>query len=416
MVVVGPAAYSSAAVRKSTWKVRTVHPSLAVSTTTRSSSPSPSTSAIPRMSKPGSSRTRGVSSQACALAEAVRATRASQDALASKNLINRPPGERPGSQGRGRPIHAPARLSLRRAGGVSDLLEGPVLDPVALPALEVEVPPLVLVHAEALGLHRVPEALALPALERGPADVVGVGAGAHLVVEPDHLGRRPGREVEEREVDRAAAVVARALARVGDEDALRGGRRLPEHLGHVPGPVGVVDEQAVALLGESMVRAHQRLGRRALQEGARRLVDRRLQEVVRRGVAHVEPDRRIEGGDLHEIALVEVAVFFRWRGGQRLAPQLLDWSMELDREVVRVLALKRAPDELDPGRGHAGRAPALVAVEDEPLPVIEAAVRREREDVAGDLAQPVDLDPLDQRVQRAVLLEDEEHVVVPAVL
>ena len=44
----------------------------------------------------------------------------------------------------------------------------------------------------------------------------------------------------------AAAVVPRALRRVGDEPAPVERRRVPEHLRHVPRAVGIVDEQAVA--------------------------------------------------------------------------------------------------------------------------------------------------------------------------
>ena len=104
----------------------------------------------------------------------------------------------------------------------------------------------------------------------------------------------PVREIVERDVRRRAAIVARALARIGDEDVLVFGRRVPEHLRHVPRPIAVVHEDAIALRLQKAMRAHERLGRRALQKRARLRIELRSEEIVRRRVAHLEMDGAVE--------------------------------------------------------------------------------------------------------------------------
>src|SRR5262249_22807347 len=67
-------------------------------------------------------------------------------------------------------------------------------------------------------------------------------------------------------------------------------------------------------------------------------------------------------------------------------------------------------------RRHDLRRPALVvACEDQLLAVIESEVR-EREDALRLLRERIEEDPLDEAVELAVLLEDVQRVVVPAVL
>ncbi len=86
---------------------------------------------------------------------------------------------------------------------------------------------------------------------------------------------------------------------------LVGRRRVPEDLRDVPGTVRVVDQQPVAFGGERAVDADERFRRRALQERACLLVERSAEKVVRRRVADVETDRRIEGDHLDEIGGAE---------------------------------------------------------------------------------------------------------------
>src|SRR5262249_55161172 len=95
-----------------------------------------------------------------------------------------------------------------------DFLKRKVTCWVLLPLPEVEVPPLVAVDGEALCLHRSPQQLAVPALQRRPAREVRVGAVGHLVVAARHLDRLAGLHVVQRKSDAAAASVPRALHRV----------------------------------------------------------------------------------------------------------------------------------------------------------------------------------------------------------
>ena len=107
------------------------------------------------------------------------------------------------------------------------VLEPPVQDGVFGPVLVVEVPPLDLVDGEALVFHGPAEPLATPALERGAARVVGARPRRELVVTADHLDRLPGLQHVQGQVDGAAAVVLRALRRVGDEPPAPRGRGSP---------------------------------------------------------------------------------------------------------------------------------------------------------------------------------------------
>src|SRR6516225_8849372 len=128
-----------------------------------------------------------------------------------------------------------------------ELLKGYVSDGVLAPVFVVEVPPFGLIDGESLRLHGPAEQVAVPALERGPAGIIGERAGRHFVVEAGHLDRLVGLEVKQREIDGASAIVARALCGIGDEDFSVLGSRIPENFGDIPGTVAVVDQQAVAV-------------------------------------------------------------------------------------------------------------------------------------------------------------------------
>src|SRR5688500_13082641 len=183
---------------------------------------------------------------------------------------------------------------------------------VLTPVLVVVVPPLGRVGREAFGLHRGAQQVAEASLLGLAARVVDVRALRHLVVLAGHRDLPAGLEVVEREVNRAAAVVARALRGVGDELLLVGGRDLPEEFGDRPRAVAVEDGEAVALLPERARRTDERLGGRALEEGARLCVDGATREVVRRRVAHVELYRTVELHQLDEVGRAERALLL-WR-------------------------------------------------------------------------------------------------------
>src|SRR5919205_1181366 len=90
------------------------------------------------------------------------------------------------------------------------LREAEVEDGVLPPVFVVVVPPLGLVDGEALGLHRGAEEVAQAALLGGAARVVDVRTLRHLIVVAGHRDLAAGLQVVEREVNGAAAVVARA--------------------------------------------------------------------------------------------------------------------------------------------------------------------------------------------------------------
>ena len=182
-----------------------------------------------------------------------------------------------------------------------DVFERDVQDLIPLPVPKVEMPPLARVHDEPFGLQHAAQQGAVPALARRAARIIREGTRRRFVVGRRHLDRHAGRQVVEREIHRRAAVVLRTVRRVRHEPVGLGGRRVPEHLRHIPRPVGVVDQDPVAEGPQHPRRPHERQGGRPLQEGAGRGVDDRAEEVVRRCVPDIESDRGIQPGGLHQV-------------------------------------------------------------------------------------------------------------------
>src|SRR5580700_12253765 len=89
---------------------------------------------------------------------------------------------------------------------------------VCAPVLVIEVPPFVLVDGEARGFHGAAKQVAMPALERSAARIVGEGTRRHFVISAGHFDGLTGSEIVEREINGTAAIVARAFGRIGDED------------------------------------------------------------------------------------------------------------------------------------------------------------------------------------------------------
>jgi len=94
---------------------------------------------------------------------------------------------------------------------------------VFAPVFVIEVPPFVLVDGEAFGFHGAAKQVAMPAFERSAARIVGEGARRHFVISAGHFDGIAGSEIVEREIDGAAAIVARAFGGIGDEDFAFGG-------------------------------------------------------------------------------------------------------------------------------------------------------------------------------------------------
>jgi hypothetical protein len=153
---------------------------------------------------------------------------------------------------------------------------------------------------EAFPLHRGAQPLAIRARFGRATRVRGTSAIREVVELARHRDRLAGRAIEERHVDGATAIVARAAGGVGDELAALGRRDVPERLRDAPRPIRVEDHEPEALRRERAVHAYERFGRGALQERARGRIQLSAGDVVGRRVADVEADRRIERDDLHE--------------------------------------------------------------------------------------------------------------------
>jgi hypothetical protein len=109
-----------------------------------------------------------------------------------------------------------------------------------------------------------------------------------VVVAGRHRQLLAGFQIDEREIDGRAAVVARALLRIGDVVGVLD--RLPHLHGHAVGAVGVEDLHGQALGREVAIDVDERLRRRRAEERLRHRVELLVHEVVRRGVAEVEGD------------------------------------------------------------------------------------------------------------------------------
>ena len=145
------------------------------------------------------------------------------------------------------------------------------------------------------------------------------------------------------EVHRPAPVVARTFRRIGDEHLLVVRRRVPEHFRHIPGPVGIVQDQAIAILAQLGVNPHHRLRRRPLQERPRLVVQLNPHEIVRGRVANIQPDRGIQLRHFHEVRLPELAGLDRRGRRQRPLPQLSGRQQRLDPEHPSFFDVKETP-------------------------------------------------------------------------
>src|SRR5712672_249285 len=163
------------------------------------------------------------------------------------------------------------------------------------------MPPLVIVDCEAFGLHGPAEEVAMPTLQGSAAGIIGKRARGHFVVGAGHLDGFAGFQIVQSEIDGAAAIVSGTLRGIGDEYLTLVGRSVPENLGHVPGAVSVVDEQAVAEVFEMKKRAHESFGCGALKKGAGLRVDRGAEEVVGRRVAGIEVNGGVERCKVDEV-------------------------------------------------------------------------------------------------------------------
>src|SRR6266567_3541297 len=83
---------------------------------------------------------------------------------------------------------APLMLMHRAGAGIqTKLFERNIQNRIFLPIFVVEVPPLGFIHREAFGFHRPAKQVAMPALQRSPARIVGKRARRHFIVSAGHL-------------------------------------------------------------------------------------------------------------------------------------------------------------------------------------------------------------------------------------
>src|SRR6266849_9643192 len=85
----------------------------------------------------------------------------------------------------------------------------------------------------------------MPSLQRGASWIIRISSVSGLVIRADHLHRPLRLQVVKRQVNGTTAVMPRSFRGVGYENFLVSRRGVPANFGHIPGPVGVVNEQAV---------------------------------------------------------------------------------------------------------------------------------------------------------------------------
>eukprot|EP01136_Pigoraptor_vietnamica_P030520 Opistho-1_new@89877 len=297
------------------------------------------------------------------------------------------------------------------------LLETAIADRILLPPIPVEMPPFLRVNGEAVGFHRTAQHFAQPTLLVAATDIVGIGPARHLVVAAGGDHRRARRQIDHGEVDRSAAIVARPLAGIGNEDAAGRRGRIPEHLGDVPGAIGVMDQQAEALRRQRPVDPRQRLRRRTLKERARPLIDLLAEEVVGSGIADVEPDRRIERADRDQFGFdlrlgldrrSRAARAFAYRGDPSGRHHLADRRLPLRAEIAAGKA-----DRAELGGDDLARR---IALKGQRLERVEAAILGKGIVIGTDAGERKPVDPLDADIGFAVALIDAQHIIVPAIV
>src|SRR5215467_8141688 len=299
---------------------------------------------------------------------------------------------------------------------ISSERPGPIVeDRVLRPIFIIEVPPLEIVNREALTLHGAAQQLTMPPGERRAAGIIRIRARGHLIIEAHHLGRLPGFQVVQGQVDRAPAVVARALSGIRDEDAFVGWRAVPKHFCDIPGAVGIVDQQAVAHGVQLLMGAQQRFRGGALHESLRLPIKDSAHEIVGRGVADIELDGGIERRKLYQIGLAEIAGFRGRLCRHRPAAQLLDWFERLDMSASLILTGNLPSRERDAAAEDGFSSSALIAaMKRQRFPVVQTPIWK-AEDIGRNFFERVVVVPLNKRGELAVLFENVQRVVIPAV-
>src|SRR5271157_4023897 len=124
----------------------------------------------------------------------------------------------------------------------AQILEGHIQNRVLLPIPKIEMPPFVLIDREAFRFHCLAEQVSVPALKRSASGKRGEGSGRHFIVASGHLARHRGRQIVERKINGATAIVLGAFLRIGHKVVILRRGRSPEDLGDIPGSVRVMNQ------------------------------------------------------------------------------------------------------------------------------------------------------------------------------
>src|SRR5262249_53704630 len=155
---------------------------------------------------------------------------------------------------------------------------------------------------------------------------------------------------------------------------------------------------------QTPVGTYQCLGSWLLKEGSGRHIDRRPEKVVGRGVADVELDARVKGGQLNQFGGVQLSAGRGRLGCQGRAAQLLNRPLRTNLKRAAVLAVNRPALEYDPSRLDPARLSLRVTGKAQLLIVVQTEVG-EPEYVLRLLHERIKIKPLDQGVQPAFLLQ-----------
>src|SRR6266852_4397606 len=98
----------------------------------------------------------------------------------------------------------------------TQLFEREIQNRVSTPILVIEVPPFELVDLKTLRFHGMAQQVAMPALNCCSAGIKRIRPLGHFIIDARHLDRFARFQIIESQIHRAAAIVARALLRIGN--------------------------------------------------------------------------------------------------------------------------------------------------------------------------------------------------------
>src|SRR5204863_3831948 len=115
----------------------------------------------------------------------------------------------------------------------------------------------------------VAQKLPVPALQRSAARIIGISARGRLVVSADHLKGLLCFQIVKCQVNRTAAIMARAARRISYKDFFVVRRGVPKNFSYVPWAISVMNQQAIAVLLQFLIGADDGFGGGALHKSAR---------------------------------------------------------------------------------------------------------------------------------------------------